>query len=216
MPKSGQPNILGFSILQLLERFSLSGYDVKKRFATSLAYGWYAHDSQIYPQLRQLEDHGLVESRLETSSAGPDRRVYTLTAPGEAALRDWLQSPFDDSRQKSELMLRVWSLDLVPAETFLALLADITCQTERRVQELTALYKTVRARYGPPELTDDPRHVGGQLCLEHDIQLAQAKLAWLERTTRVIQLRATLAPADEPRDDRTEGVPARAAGEERP
>ena len=80
MAKSWQPNILGFSILQLLERFSLSGYDVKKRFATSLAYGWYAHNSQIYPQLRQLEDHGLVESpgRNEHRRAGsaglhPDR-----------------------------------------------------------------------------------------------------------------------------------------------
>jgi PadR family transcriptional regulator AphA len=201
MAKSWQPNILGFSILQLLERFALSGYDVKKRFATSLAYGWYAHDSQIYPQLRQLEDHGLVESRVETSNAGPDRRVYTLTEHGEAALRAWLQSPFDDSRQKSELMLRVWSLDLVPAETFLRLLANVTCQTEQRIQELTALYKRVRARYGPPELTDNPRHVGVQLCLEHDIQQAQAKLAWLERTTRVVQLRATLTPADEPPEE---------------
>jgi DNA-binding PadR family transcriptional regulator len=210
MTKSWKPNILGFSILQLLERFSLSGYDVKKRFATSLAYGWYAHDSQIYPQLRQLEEHGLVESRVETSSAGPDRRVYTPTPTGEAALRAWLQSPFDDSRQKSELMLRVWSLDLVPVETFLALLSDVTCQTEARLGELTALYKTVRTRYGPPELTDNARHVGVQLCLEHDIQQAQAKLAWVARATRVVEMRAALAPTD---DDRAgHGSPGRAEG----
>ena len=197
MAKSWQPNILGFSILQLLQRAPLSGYDVKKRFARSLAYGWYAHDSQIYPQLRQLQAHGLVESRVEASSVGPDRRVYTLTPAGDAALRAWLQSPFDDSRQKSELMLRVWSLDLVPPETFLGLLASIRCQTEEHLQELTALYKRVRARYGPPDLTDNPRHIGVQLCLEHDIQLAQAKLAWLERAARVVELRRALAPGDE-------------------
>ena len=179
MAKSWQPNILGFSILQLLERFSLSGDDVKKTLCDLAGLRLVRPRlADIYPQLRQLEDHGLVESRMETSNAGPDRRVYTLTAPGEAALRAWLQAPFDDSRQKSELMLRVWSLDLVPPEIFLALLADVTCQTERRLQELTALYKQVRARYGPPELTDNPRHVGVQLCLEHDIQQAQAKLAW--------------------------------------
>jgi hypothetical protein len=36
MAKSWKPNILGFSIRQLPERFSLSGYDGKKRFATAL------------------------------------------------------------------------------------------------------------------------------------------------------------------------------------
>ena len=37
MAKSWQPNILGFSILQRLERCSLVGYGMKKRRATSLA-----------------------------------------------------------------------------------------------------------------------------------------------------------------------------------
>lgn len=37
MATSWKPNILGFSIRQLLERFSLSGYAGKKRFATALA-----------------------------------------------------------------------------------------------------------------------------------------------------------------------------------
>jgi len=191
--------MLGFSIMQLIERMPLSGYDLKKRFATSLVYGWYAHDSQIYPQLRQLEDHGYVESHLESSSAGPDRRVYALTEQGAAALRSWLQSPIDDTRQKSELMLRVWSSDLMPPETFLGLLADVTRQTQEHAARLTALHKQIRTRYGPPEVSWDPKHVGVLLCLEHDIQLAQAKLAWLARATEVVEMRVARASAEQGR-----------------
>jgi len=194
MTRSWTPNILGLSILQLLERAPLSGYDLKKRFATSLAYGWYAHDSQIYPQLRQLESHGMVESRVEASSVGPDRRVYSLTAQGDAALRDWLQAPLDVTRQKSELLLRVWSMDLLRPEAFLDLLADVRRQVQEHGQQPADIHEKLLARHGPPEAIDDPRHVGVQLCLEHDMQLAQARLAWLQRMIALAELRA--APGD--------------------
>lgn len=200
-PDAAEPNTLGYAILQLLERAPLSGYDVKKQFASSLGYGWYAHDSQIYPQLKQLERLGFVLSHLEASSAGPERRVYAITAAGRAALVDWLQTPVDDSRQKSELMLRVWSQDLIPAEAFRRMLADVERQTRAHLRRMLTIRQKLLTRYGPPEVAADPQMVGTMLCLEHDIQLARAKLTWLERAGTVVATRAALAGAPRPLGD---------------
>jgi len=193
-----EPNTLGYAILQLLERAPLSGYDVKKQFASSLGYGWYAHDSQIYPQLKQLERLGFVLSHVEASSAGPERRVYAITDSGRAALAGWLQSPVDDSRQKSELMLRVWSQDLIPPDAFKTMLADVERQTRAHLRRMLSIRQKLLARYGPPEVAANPQIVGTMLCLEHDIQLARAKLTWLERASTVVATRAALAGAPRP------------------
>jgi DNA-binding PadR family transcriptional regulator len=185
-------NTLGYAILELLERKSLSGYDVKKRFLGSLAFGWHAHVSQLYPTLRQLEERGYVTSRTEASNQGPARRLYTITPAGRAAVLAWLQSPLDDTRQKSELMLRVWAADLMPPEAFGELLADVERQTQAHLRDLIALRDKWQQRYGPPEAAADPRVVGSLLCFEHDIQLARAKLAWLERAANVLHTRTLL------------------------
>lgn len=42
----------------------------------------------IYRMLRSMEHERLVESRWESSDAGPKRRVYELTGRGEVAARD--------------------------------------------------------------------------------------------------------------------------------
>jgi DNA-binding PadR family transcriptional regulator len=201
-----EPNTLGYAILQLLERAPLSGYDVKKQFASSLGYGWHAHDSQIYPQLKQLERMKWVQSHVESSNAGPDRRVYAITDAGREVLVRWLQSPLDDTRQKSELMLRVWSQDLLPPERFKAMLADVEQQTRAHLRRMLTIRHRLLMRHGPPEVCADSHVVGTMLCLEHDIHLARAKLTWVERAHTVVVTRTALAegfrrPTDDPIED---------------
>jgi PadR family transcriptional regulator, regulatory protein AphA len=187
------PGMLGCAILELLARQASSGYDLKKRFTSSLAFGWHAHDSQIYPELRRLEQAGLVNAREEIGSGGPRRRVYALTDAGWDALLDWLRSPLDDSHQKSELILRVWAADLVPPERMRELLVEVEEQARGQILEMVAIRNRIQERYGPPEVASDSRQVGVLLCLDHDIQLLRAKLAWVERAQNVIQTRAAFA-----------------------
>lgn len=206
--KSQSPlSTLGYAILELLERKPLSGYDVKKRFLGSLAFGWHAHVSQLYPTLRQLEANEYVTSHMEASSQGPARRIYAITPAGHAALQEWLQSPLDDTAQKSELMLRVWAADLMPAEAFAELLASVERQTQEHLRNLLALRDKWQQRYGPPEAASDPRVVGSLLCFEHDIQLARAKLAWLERAATVLQTRQVLEGRRDGQRPAVEGGP---------
>jgi DNA-binding PadR family transcriptional regulator len=45
----------------------------------------------IYRALREMEDMELVESRWESASQGPKRRVYALLPAGEEQLSQWVE-----------------------------------------------------------------------------------------------------------------------------
>lgn len=48
--------------------------------------------SILYRALRDLEAAELVNGAWDENSLGPQRRVYTLTAQGDAALVEWIES----------------------------------------------------------------------------------------------------------------------------
>jgi PadR family transcriptional regulator AphA len=77
-------------ILLGLLREPASGYDLKAYFDSSVRYFWAAELSQIYPTLQRMERDGLLKSKVEPSSKGPKRRVYSLTPSGRKMLREWL------------------------------------------------------------------------------------------------------------------------------
>ncbi len=48
--------------------------------------------ASVYRMLRELERGGLVRSEWEHGEAGPPKRVYRLTAQGEARLAAWVEA----------------------------------------------------------------------------------------------------------------------------
>lgn len=72
-------------LLLLLRRWSAHGYRLMQGM---MPFGFTALDpGTIYRTLRHLEKEGLVVSYWDTAAEGPARRVYSLTAAGEASLR---------------------------------------------------------------------------------------------------------------------------------
>jgi len=181
---------LGSAILQRLQRSPMSGYELKKRFASSVGFGWRAYDTQIYRELKALESAGLIAGRADRGGRGPERRIFALTERGYQALLAWLESPLEEPWHKSELNIRVWSMDLIPRERLEELLAGVEDSTQEPLDQLTARRKELRARFGPPEIASEAQGVGHQLILEYDVQMAQLKLAWIDRVRAVAKIRS--------------------------
>ena len=79
-------------LLVLLHRESGYGYSLMDGLKE---FGFQTDEmdiSIIYRALRDLETAGLVVSSWDDNSLGPNRRVYTLTSQGEAALSEWIES----------------------------------------------------------------------------------------------------------------------------
>src|SRR5947207_10394069 len=81
----------GRVILGLIAFGRRTGYDIKRFVDKTPRYFWAASYGQIYPELKRLEDQGLVRGRPEPSG-GRARTVYELTDAGTAALERWLGS----------------------------------------------------------------------------------------------------------------------------
>lgn len=75
--------LLELSILNLLARGELYGYDLVKQLAE--IKGLVITEGTIYPLLSRLRKARLLKTRLEESSSGPVRKYYALTREGYQA-----------------------------------------------------------------------------------------------------------------------------------
>jgi DNA-binding PadR family transcriptional regulator len=73
--------------LGVLKLGDATGYEIKKQFEEGpFAYFNQAGFGSIYPALNALLNDGMVTCRDERQRGRPDKKVYRLTAAGEAAL----------------------------------------------------------------------------------------------------------------------------------
>jgi DNA-binding PadR family transcriptional regulator len=145
-------NTLGFAILGLLARRPLSGYRVAQLMREPIGFFWNAGHAQIHGTLRKLVEAGWAEYRTEPGPGPHDKKLYSATAAGRAALAEWATSPLPTPQPHDELLLRVyngWLAD--PA----AMREMLTAELERREASL-AHYLTVRAEFEADGTPEDP------------------------------------------------------------
>lgn len=70
-----------------------SGYDLVRQMNLGLSWFWGASHSQIYPRLKELEANGLITSEAVTVGTKLEKRVYTITDAGLAAVNQWASEP---------------------------------------------------------------------------------------------------------------------------
>jgi len=97
-----------YAILGLLAFWGpLSGYDIKRLFDHMLSTMWAAAQSQIYKELRRMEELGWVAMEREEQEARPDRKIYSITERGHIALRTWQAQPPEVFQLRDELLLKM-------------------------------------------------------------------------------------------------------------
>jgi DNA-binding PadR family transcriptional regulator len=141
MPRDGgvspQPALLG-----LLMTEPRHGYELYQEFSRELGRVWQIGQSQLYAQLKQLEEAGLVSVQTESQPSRPPRKVYHLTAQGRAAFGDWVHQPTPYLRTiRVEFLARLYffrRLSLPGLEQFVAEQAAV-CQVQvTRFERLAA------------------------------------------------------------------------------
>src|SRR5918999_119540 len=80
-----------YVILGMLKLGRRTGYEIKSFVDVTARRFWAASYGQIYPELKRLEEAGLIHGE-DDPEGGRQRRAYQLTADGERALHDWLVS----------------------------------------------------------------------------------------------------------------------------
>jgi DNA-binding PadR family transcriptional regulator len=148
-----------------------SGYDIKRSVEISTRFFWGASFGQIYPELRRLEEKGLVEVESEGSRG---RKVYRLKPAGERAVDEWLREEESVFQYRDEGLLRLFFSDLIDPE---AALDNVRRMREWR-EESVAFF---RAQIQPVAQEDvDFGYRFPLRTLEFGIAWLEAQAAWLK------------------------------------
>ena len=111
----------------------LTGYAIRRRVGISFRYffGELAH-SQVYRELRQLEELGWVSAR-DSGAQGGAGRSYRITAAGLEELRAWAHSAqFDPPTLRFPIALKIWLGHLTGPQE----LQDALLRQQRYVDEM--------------------------------------------------------------------------------
>src|SRR5437588_688170 len=133
----------GRVILGMLALGKQTGYDIKRLVDRSTRHFWAASYGQIYPELRRLEEQGLIHGRPEPTG-GRARTVYDLTEKGNAALSVWLQSGEELLYElRDEGMLKLFFSDFEPGGSVVQLRA-MRARQEVKLAQLRAVEESAR------------------------------------------------------------------------
>ena len=131
-----------------------TGYEIKQVVDLSTRFFWAASYGQIYPELRRLEEQGLIVSEDGAGADGRQRRPYELTPAGRDALGSWLRSPAElvyEHRDEGKLKL-FFSDELEPGER-LELVRSMRATHEQRLEQLRPVEEGARKLGGGPHRT---------------------------------------------------------------
>jgi PadR family transcriptional regulator, regulatory protein AphA len=135
----------GYVVLGMVRLGARSGYEIKQTVELSIRFFWTISQAQIYPSLKRLEHAGLIEGHDEPRGKRP-RRVYEITADGEAVLRQWLRRQEPIPFELRDLgLVKLFFADALDPDEALSLLANVQRRSEERVAALSEIESTALA-----------------------------------------------------------------------
>lgn len=181
---------LRFAMLSLLLDGPATGYELAKRFDASVAHVWHALPQQLYQELARMEDDGLVGGEVVVQTTRPNKRVFTITDAGRQALSAWLDAPYRMRAMKEELLIKMYSADIVRP-------ADVIGWLETYLpphREKLALYESMRELMLRGRTEDEyirsARRIGPYLALRRGLSYERENIAWAEWVIGAMEKRA--------------------------
>jgi PadR family transcriptional regulator, regulatory protein AphA len=172
----------GYVILGMVRLGRRTGYEIKSLVDVSTRFFWAASYGQIYPELKRLEEAGLLEGEDDPES-GRRRRSHRLTEAGERALHDWLTSSEPlEHELRDEGVLKFFFADALEPDERATLLRRMREQYEgvgQRLLEIRPGAQAARDERGGEEFA--------YLTLEWGISHAGFMADWCARMERRVK-----------------------------
>lgn len=178
---------LAYAILSVLIGDPSSGYDLAKRFNSSVegsvGFFWNASFQQIYRELSRLEEKEWLQAESVQQENRPDKRIYSVTALGEQQLCEWITEPEEMAPIKDELLVKLYAGYLVPSKIILSKLDDHRQQHQQRL----AIYQEIKSQHfkNPQRLSKTLKFQ--YMTLLRGIHYETGWLAWCDEITSLLK-----------------------------
>jgi PadR family transcriptional regulator, regulatory protein AphA len=179
-----------YAILGLLSSRPLTGYDIKKMFEGSSVLYWSGNNNQIYTTLVKLHQNELVTREIEIQEDRPPRKIYSITAKGQAELKKWLLSEPEPPQLKNSFLVQLAWADQLSPDELVVLLEKYEAEMQMQLSMLqvqaqqgsSSTSKTPRDAYVNAALARTPREaVLWEMIQENWISFYQNELNWVRK-----------------------------------
>lgn len=180
---------LSHGLLGLLNYAPMSGYDLKKLFEESINFFWSAQTSQIYRELKSLEAAGHVQSSVEPSHSGPNKRVYRITESGRRRLKEWLVNVSDEIGEdnRNEFLLRIFLSSNMGIDALQRILEARLAKYRRDIQRLESLGAVVEKYRDKFDV--DAQMPFWSIAISRGFHDVGSHIHWAEESLKAIQAR---------------------------
>ncbi|SDD29687.1 PadR family transcriptional regulator [Actinokineospora iranica] len=173
---------LEHAILVSLSERAGTGYELTRRFDKSIGFFWQATHQQIYRVLKRMHDAGWVTAEHVPQDGKPDKKVYTVGAPGRAELARWLAEP-DAAATVRDLSLKIRGTAFGDED---AVLAEVVRHRDRHAERLD-LYRAIEKRDFPhPDVLTGTR-LHQHLVLRGGITAQESLVSWCDEVISALR-----------------------------
>lgn len=188
---------LRHAVMAALLEGEASGYDLAKAFDATVANFWMSTPQQLYRELERMEAEGLVTARVVQQERRPNKRLFSLTEAGRAAVHAYTaEPPGKPAVIRDELMVKVQCLD---AGDMAAVRTAITERMEWATAKL-ARYERLRQRLLDGRSEEayfaEAERIGPYLTLLRGMSLERENLQWGDMALRRLDQRTAKLRAD--------------------
>ncbi len=163
---SRQLNATAASLLGFLHRGPMTGWELMRTAEQSIGDFWSLTQSQVYRELAQMADQGLVTAG---ERGQRERRPYDLTEAGRAAFLEWAQQPPGEETIRFPLLLALNFGAHIPADRLAAFVAH-----HRAIHQARLTQYELDAQ----SQIDDPYR---KATLDFGLAYERAVLGWFDR-----------------------------------
>jgi PadR family transcriptional regulator, regulatory protein AphA len=170
----------GKVILGMVAARPRSGYEIKQLVDGSARFFWAASYGQIYPELKKLEDAGLITGA-DASQGARQRRVFELTSKGRRAARSWIEDEAQVFELRDEALLKLFFAGSIEPQRAAEIARERAAIARAKADELRAISEIVDEKGGPGEAESEP-DAGSLAVLRYGIESSEWTAEWFERT----------------------------------
>jgi DNA-binding PadR family transcriptional regulator len=181
----------GKVILGMLAARPRSGYEIKQLVDSTARFFWAASYGQIYPELKKLENAGLVTGA-DSSQGARQRTTFKLTADGRRVAREWIGQPPEVLETRDEGLLKLFFAGSIDGARAAEIARERAAISRQKAAELRAIWDAVDAE-GQPEGAASEPDIGSMTVLRYGIEASEWAAEWFERAAEDLERVGTRA-----------------------
>lgn len=134
-----------YVILGMLSETDLSGYEIKKIIDIRFSFFWNESYGQLYPELKNLEQDGLIYSIKSETESRRDVIRYSITPQGRSELKLWLAEPTEQETVRFEILLKMYFSSLTDEDIMIRHIIEFEKNHQKQLSILNMFQKELTA-----------------------------------------------------------------------